>query len=194
MSRNKCSGRIKFLYRQARSFPRSLKKTLCQSLVQSHLGYAISSWYASMTQKARNKLQILQNKMIRFTLDLGPRTHISEEHMKELNIFRIPNRVKHVRLNTAYKIFYNKAPSYLNTHFRRTRDRAQSTRRSEWNFTVPKIKGAESNTFYFNAIKDWNSLPEHLKACENILSFKKGVKRHLMQKAEEEADRDFLYF
>ncbi len=77
----KCSGRIKFLYRQARSFPRSLKKTLCQSLVQSHLDYAISSWYAAMTQKAKNKLHILQNKMIRFTLDLGPRTHITEEHI-----------------------------------------------------------------------------------------------------------------
>ncbi len=63
--------------------------------------------------------------MIRFTLDLGPRTHITEEHMKELNILRIPNRVKQLRLNTAHKIFYNKAPSYLNTHFRRTRDRAQ---------------------------------------------------------------------
>ncbi len=100
--------------------------------------------------------------------------------------------MKQLRLNTAHKIFYNKAPSYINT--KRTRDRAQSTRRSEWNFTVPKIKGAESNTFYFNAIKDWNSLPEHLKACENKVSFKKGVKRHLMQKAAEEADRDFLYF
>ncbi len=169
----KCSGRIKFLYRQARSFPRSLNKTLYQSLVQSHLDYATSSWYAAMTQKAKNKLQILQNKIIRFTLDLGPRTHMTEEHMKELNILRIPNGVKQLRLNTAHKIFYNKAPSYLNTHFRRTRDKAQSTRRSEWNFTVPKIKGAEGNTFYFNAIKDWNSLPEHLKACENTLSFKK---------------------
>ncbi len=33
----KCNGRIKFLYRQARCFPTALKKTLCQSLVQSHL-------------------------------------------------------------------------------------------------------------------------------------------------------------
>ncbi len=130
--------------------------------------------------------------MIRFTLELGPRTHITEEHMKKLNIFRIQNRVKQLRLNTAHKIFFNKAPSYLNTNFKRTRNRAQSTRSSEWNFTVPTIKGAESNTFYFNAIKDWNSLPEQLKACKNIASFKQGVKRHQMQKAAEEADRDFL--
>ncbi len=141
----KSSGRRKFLYRQGQKFSKITKKTLCQSLVQSHLDYAISSWYAAMTQKAKNKLQILQNKMIRFTLDLGPRTHITEEHMKELNMLRIPNRIKQLRLNTAHKIFNNKAPSYLNTHFRRARDRAQSTRRSEWNFTVPKTKGTEGN-------------------------------------------------
>ncbi len=57
-----------------------------------------------------------------------------------------------------------------------------------------KIKGAEGNTFYFIAIKDWNSLPEHLKNCKNIASFKNGVKRHLIQMATEEADMDFYSF
>ncbi len=52
-------------------------------------------------------------------LDLGPRTHITEEHVKELNMLKIPNRAKQLRLNTAHKIFYNKAPSYLNTNFLR---------------------------------------------------------------------------
>ncbi len=75
----KCNGRIKFLYRQARSFPTTLKKTLCQSLVQSHVDYAISSWYAAMSQKAKTKLQILQNKMVRFILDWD------QEHTLQLN-------------------------------------------------------------------------------------------------------------
>ncbi len=82
----KCNGRIKFLYRQARCFPTELKKTLCQSLVQSHVDYAITSWYAAMSQKAKTKLQIIQNKIVRFILDLGPRTHIITQHMSDLNI------------------------------------------------------------------------------------------------------------
>ncbi len=146
-----------------------------------------------MSQKAKNKLQILQNKMIRFMLDLGPRTHITEEHMAELNILRIPGRVKQLRLNTAHKIYYNKAPTYLMANFKKARDRTQHTRRNQWNFIVPNIKGAEGNTFYFNSTKDWNSLPEKLKNCENIASFKKEVKRHLMQMATEETDRDLLF-
>ncbi len=112
-------------------FSKDTKKTLFQLWVQSHLDYAISSWYAAMMKIAKNKLQSLQNKMIRFTLDLGPRTHITEEHMTELGILRIPGRLKQLRLNTAHKIYYNQAPTYLNANFKRARDRAQSTRHSE---------------------------------------------------------------
>ncbi len=123
-------------------------------------------------------------------LDLGPRTHITEEHMKDLNMLRIPNRVKQLRLNTAHKIFYNKAPSYLSTNFQKTRDRTQLTSHSEWNFTVPNVKGVgkkkKKKKLYLKAIKDWNSLPEQLKTCESVT--------HLLQKAAEEAERDFLYF
>ncbi len=89
-------------------------------------------------------------------------------------MLKIPDRAKQLRLNTVHKIYYNKAPSYLNAKFKRSRDRAHLTRRSERNFINPQLKGTESNTFYFSAIKDWNSLPEDLKTCENIASFKKG--------------------
>ncbi len=48
------------------------------------------------------------------------------------------------------------------------------------------------HTFYFIAIKDWNKLPMELKTCENIPSFKQRVKKHLLQKATVEADRDLI--
>ncbi len=80
----KCNGRIKFLYRQAGCLPTVVKKTQCQALVQCHLDYVISSWYAAMTQKAKHKLQTVLNKMVRFILDLEPRTHLTVDHMKEL--------------------------------------------------------------------------------------------------------------
>ncbi len=44
----KCNGRIKFLYRRAGCLPTAVKKILCQALVQCHLDYAISSWYAAI--------------------------------------------------------------------------------------------------------------------------------------------------
>ncbi len=142
----------------------------------------------------KNKLQIIQNKMIRFTLDLRPRTHITTQHTKYLNTQKIPGRVKQLRLTTTHKIYYNQVPTYQQTNFNKARDRTQHTRGSHWNFVVSNVKGAESTTLYFKAIKDWNKLPTELKTCENIASFKKGLKRNLLQMASDEADRDFLFF
>ncbi len=114
--------------------------------------------------------------------------------MADLNILKIPGRVKQIRLNTTHKIYYNQAPAYLLTSFNRARDRAQRTRGSHLNFVVPNVKGAESNTFYFNVIKDWNKLPIEVKTCENIASLIKGLKSHLLQMASGKADKDFLFF
>ncbi len=150
-----------------------MKKTLSRVLVQCHLDYAISSWYAAMTQKAKHKLQNVQNKMVRFILDLEPRTHLSVHHMKELNMLRVSDRAKQLWLNTTHKIFYKQALEYLQENFEKARKRQQQHTRSRlWNFIVPNVKGNESNSFFFHAIKDWNSLPDELKTCDNIYSFK----------------------
>ncbi len=101
-----------------------------------------------------------EEKEVRFILDLAPRTHLTVDHMKELNLLRVSERAKQLRLNNAHKIFYHQAPGYLQENFVKTRNRLQHTRSSQWNFNVPNVRGIESNTFYFNAIKDWNSLPK----------------------------------
>ncbi len=129
--------------------------------------------------------------MVRFILDLGPRTHISTKHMSDLNILKIPGRVKQLRLNITHKIYYNQAPTYLQTNFNKRSDRGHSTRGRDGNFVVPNVKGAEGSTFYFAAIKEWNKLPMELKTCENTASFKRGLKKHFLQTA---ADRDFVFF
>ncbi len=106
--------------------------------------------------------------------------------MSDLNILKIPGRVKQLRLNITHKIYYKQ------TLIKRVT--GHSTRGSYGNFVVPNVKRAEGSTFYFSAIKDWNKLPIELKTCENIASFKRRLKKHLLQKAAEEADRDFVFF
>ncbi len=131
--------------------------------------------------------------MVRFILDLAPRTPLTADHMKELNLLRFSERAQQRRLNNAHKIFYHQAPGYLQENFVETRNRLQHTRSSQWNFNVPNIQGIDSNTFYFNAIKDWNSFPNNMKNCGNIHTYKKGVNRYLLQTATEEAGREYVY-
>jgi len=51
-------------------------KLLTSALVQCHLDYACASWYSSLTQKTKGKLQVCKNKLIRTVLRLPPRTHL----------------------------------------------------------------------------------------------------------------------
>ncbi len=81
-------------------------------------------------------------------LDLAPRTHLTVDLIKELNLLRVSDRAKQLKFNNAYKIFYNEAPGYLQENFVKTRNRLQQhTRSSQWNFNVPNVKGNESNAF-----------------------------------------------
>ncbi len=131
--------------------------------------------------------------MVIFILDLAPRTHLTIDHMKQLNLLRVSDRAKQLRLNKAYKIFCHQAPGHLQDNFIKTRNRLQHTKSSQWNVNVPNVKGIESNTFYFNAIKDWNILPNNLTNCENIHTYKKGVKMCLLQTGTEEAGREYVF-
>ncbi len=79
-------------------------------------------------------------QMTRFILDLGPRTHLTTQHMADLNTLKLPERTKQPRLTTTHKIYYKQAPTYLQTNFNKTRDRAQHTRGSHLNFVVPNVK------------------------------------------------------
>ena len=44
----------------------------------------------------------------------------------------------------------------------------------------PKIRGFQNNTFYYQSIQDWNSLPTEIKRNENKQAFKSHVKKHLL--------------
>ncbi len=113
--------------------------------------------------------------------------------MKELNLLQDSDRTKQLRLNNAHKTSYHQAPGYLQENFVNTRNRVQHTRSSQWNFNVPNVKVIESNTFYFNAIKNLNSRPNKLKKCDNIHTHKKGAKRDLLQMAVYKAGREYVY-
>ena len=46
-------------------------------------------------------------------------------------------------------------------------------------FIVSNIKGMDPSSFFFNAIKDWNALPNSIKSINDHNTFKAAVKQHL---------------
>ena len=178
---SKVNSRLKFLYRQARFLDCKTRKYLCSALIQCHLDYSCSSWYPSLNISLKNKLQICQNKVIRFINGMGPRERVNNRSLAEMSLLNVDNRNKQLRLNHVFKIVKNKCPSYMKENFIYVKDvHSYSTRANMYNFSVPKCYGKENMTFYYCAIKDWNDLPNHLKNLNNLNQFKRSVKSYLL--------------
>ena len=64
------NGRLKFLYRKQKFLTYSLGRLLCNALIQPHYNYACSAWYPSLNKRLVKKIQISQNKCIRYCLKL----------------------------------------------------------------------------------------------------------------------------
>ena len=67
---NKINNKLKFLSRKNRFLTPTLRRLLCNALIQPHFGYACSAWYPNLNKKLENRIQTSQNKCIRFFLQL----------------------------------------------------------------------------------------------------------------------------
>ena len=181
----KANARLKFLYRYKDMLNFSARKTLCSALIQCHFDYACSSWYPGINKNLKDKLQIAQNKMIRFILNLGSRSHIGQKELVKAGFLNVSKRVTQLKLGHVFKINDKTSPQYLSKHFHRLNEDVEriTTRGKAHNFHIPRIS---TNTFAYTAIKDWNNLPSNIKEIKSENSFKEKIKKHLVEMANRE--------
>ena len=177
---NKVNSRIKFLYRQTHFMKIETKKLLASAIVVPHFDYAIASWYCGLTKTLQNKLQLTQNRVIRFILNLHPKFHLTGNEFRRTNLLNLSDRAKQLRLNHVYSIYNNTCPPYMKTNFIRLHDlHSHNTRGNKVNYYVPKIVSETYKSFFYNAIADWNDLPCYIKNSNSKEKFKYLVKKHL---------------
>ena len=91
-------------------------------------------------------------------------TSINFSVLSKINMIKVEDRTKQLRLNHVFNIYHDYAPQYLHQNFiKLSNSHVYNTRGSTYNFTVPAIKGCESESFYYNTILDWNNLPDNVK-------------------------------
>ena len=142
-----------------------------------HFDYACSSWYSALSQKYKNQLQIIQNKIVRFIMGAGPHTHIGQNELDNIGMLSSRERVVQLKLNHVFKIVRNLSPEYMKMFI--TRVSSVHSRGSPFNVVVPHSKGHARLTFYNTAIHHWNSLPNEIKDIQDFNLFKKLIKKHL---------------
>lgn len=199
MARNvikKSNARLKFLYRKSEFLTHHTKKLLVSSLIQCHFDYACSVWFNSLTKELKQKLQVSQNKLVRFVLNLHPRSHLGKEHFVKINWLPVADRVNQITVCHVFKIYLNTAPAYMSEHFTPvsdihnypTRFRVKlntnldrSILTDSKRYTVPVVKGFGIKSFAYSGCTLWNSLPQYIRDSRTPYSFKSRVKEHFLK-------------
>ena len=114
---NKINNKLKFLYRKNRFVTPTLRRLLCNALIQPHFDYACSTWYPNLTKNMKNRIQTSQYKCIRFCLQLYKMTHISHKEFDILNWLPVAERFSQCINSIVFKYVNNQCPNYLNEVF-----------------------------------------------------------------------------
>ena len=178
----KVNSGLKFLHRKGVFLNSKLRKTISLSLLQPHFDYANIFWYLGLNKTLCNKLQVAQNKIVRFILCKDNRFHLDSHHFKKLGILKVDKRVDYLMLNLMHSVFYGSAPSYLCDSFKKKESGEQfiRTRHSLHSFHLPKVNTHGLNTLRYRGARLWNGLNNDLKQCQDKYAFKKKLKLHFL--------------
>ena len=154
--------------------------------------YACAMWFSIILISAKKRLQIVQNRVIRFVLGIPPRTHLGCKEFSKVNIGL-------TRSNSVIcLIFFHgsaaSAPEYLKHSINLSRSNRYDARLGNLSCVMPSVKGFGIKSFFYSASKLLNSLSPNLQYITNKHLFKKNVKAYLWEKLLAVDQDDYIYF
>ena len=179
----KCAGRMSFLYRKAAFLDFNCRKLLTSALIQPYLDYCSSSWYEGVAKLLKTKFDTLQRRMVRFIHSKGPMEHIGLGDLGALSWLSVPDRVRFFRRLHVFRMRSGLSPPYLLDNFTPLRSvHAYGTRGSVHDFHVSKEISLSHSSFAYNAVSNWNALPDSLKGIQSLAVFKSKLKHYLLSR------------
>ena len=191
----KSTNKLKFLYRNARSLDRRTKTLLISALIQCHFDYASAIWYSGLSKNLNTKLQIVQNKLIRFILALPARAHVGYEEFSKARIFPEHKRVDQLKMNHMFNIIQGISPAYLREGILLSDNSNHQTRSvTSLSCQIPRVNNSGLKSFFFTAITCWNSLPFCVRNIDQKQPFKSMLKKTIWDQMFLENQQSFFYY
>ena len=178
---NKANNRLKFLYRQNEFLTKSLRRLLCNAMIQPFFDYASTTWYPNLNKSLSKRLQCIQNKCIRFCLSLGNREKITAKHFEEINWLNVADRFTQLIISNVFNFFNSDCPEYMSELFSPADQYGPNTRFSYKKLIIPRRKtnaGLRSPSYIGASF--WNKIPNYLKSSQNLNIFKHNVKKYFL--------------
>ena len=161
-------------------------------MIQPHFDYACSTWYPSLTQYLKNRIQKTQNKCIRYCLELDSMTHMNFNEFEKINRINTHDRFVQIICTNAFKFLHGKCLKYLSEVFSIAHQINIATRSSFRKLTQPFRKtNMGQNSLSFLAPKEWNKLPKEIKDYNTVNTPKHKLKQHFLDILKLEEDHRF---
>ena len=190
----KINDRLKFLYRKKSFLSPALRRLLCNAIIQPHFDYACSSWYFNLTQAFKKKLQVCQNKCIRFCLQKGNMHHIGFREFELINWLNVDNRVIQIILCNVFKFLKGTCPHFMSEIFSFADNININTRSSSLRLIQPRRKTKKGlNCISYKGPSYWNKIPKYLKLSNSLNTFKHKLKQYFLKENETENGPLFSY-
>ena len=127
----------------------------------------------------------MQNKCVRYCLNLGNRAHIGFSEFKQINWLNTSDRFLQCICATSFNFFKGKCPEYMREVFDTAHQSNISTRFSYLKLNLPKRKtNMGQKTLSYLGPQQWNKLPNELKKCVSLNTFKHKIKTHFFENLE----------
>jgi len=178
-----CTYQLRRLRTIRKNLNESAAKTLVNAFVHSKLDYCNSLLYG-LPDYVIKRLQRLQNNAARLVAQKTRFESITPV-LHDLHWLPVSFRIQFKLCTLVYKSLHNEAPQYLKelchpVSSSNGRKNLRSAIRGD--LCVPKTcKKIGDRAFSVCGPKLWNDLPETLRNCVNILSFKRQLKSYLFQ-------------
>ena len=171
-----------------------LRRLLCNALIQPHFDYACSVWYPSLNKKFKTRLQTLQNKCVRFCLQLDNKAHVGITEFKQINWLPVNYRFRQCLAAKVFKFFDDKCPLYMKDVFDKPCVSQASTRNSTMKLSQPLTRTKiGQHCIFFLAPSVWNNLPNEVNRCTNLNMFKLKIKEYFLYKIRQKDNDVCLY-
>ena len=190
----KINGRLKFLYRKKVFLTPSLKRLLCNALIQPHFDFACLAWYTNLKKELKKKMQTCQNKCIRYCLNMGNRDHIGVQEFKKINWLPTKERFEQCVLVNIYKFFNKRAPEYVAEMYYPV-EQGQKTRFSFQKLILPhRTTNRGICLLSYVGPRLWNGLQTEIKSVSNANNFKHEIKNNFFNQLQKKEDNPYLYY
>ena len=182
------------MYRKKGFLTPSLKRLLCNPLIQPHFDFACLAWYRNLKKKLTTKVQISPNKCIRFCLDMGNRDNIGVDEFKKINWLPTKEHFEQC-LHVNIYIFFNKmAPIYFDEMYYPA-VQGKKTRFSFQKLTLPsRCTNRGLCTLGNLGPRLWNGLRSDLKLSRSVNTFKHKVNDTYFSQLQKEEDSPYIYY